>query len=117
MYLANVQYIISVTITLTFQAAIDAAVKELLSFKAAYKAETGVEWSPNATTPSGNKSTAIVDVKADPSNKSSGDMVSAQIKECGDRVRDLKSKKAEKVHQKFDYLFTHTHFTGTFIFN
>ena len=50
-----------------------------------------------------------MDVKADPSNKSSGDMVSAQIKECGDRVRDLKSKKAEKVHQKFDYLFTHTH--------
>ena len=31
---------------------------------------------------------------------SKGDLLSAQIKECGDHVRDLKTKKAEKVRTK-----------------
>lgn len=48
---------------------IDAAVKELLNLKAAYKAETGVDWSPNASVSSENKP-ATADVKPDSSKKS-----------------------------------------------
>lgn len=33
------------------QSAIDSAVKELLSLKAAYKAATGQDWNPNSTMP------------------------------------------------------------------
>ncbi len=48
---------------------IDAVVKELLNLKGAYKAVTGVDWSPNATVSSENKP-ATAGAKPDSSKKS-----------------------------------------------
>lgn len=74
---------------------IDAAVKELLALKASYKAATGADWSPNATPAAAPAATAAV--------SSQGDAIDAQIKQCGDKVRDLKTKKADKVFQHVIY--------------
>jgi bifunctional glutamyl/prolyl-tRNA synthetase len=74
------------------QSEIDAAVKQLLHLKATFKSSFGVEWGPNVAsslTPAADTtSTATVTEEVSLSN---------QIKECGDKVRDLKAKKADKV--------------------
>merc|ERR1740128_452688 len=72
------------------KAQVDAAVQELKSFKAAYKAAAGKEWSPAAATspvaPSPvQKSLSTPDVNT----------LNSQIKVAGDKVRDLKTTKAE----------------------
>lgn len=53
-----------------------------------------MEWNPAAAIPSPLK---IQEAKSTTMTGSNGDVLSAQIKECGDKVRELKSKKAEKV--------------------
>ena len=74
------------------QSEIDAAVKQLLHLKATFKSSFGVEWGPNVAsslTPAADTiSTAAATEEVSLSN---------QIKECGDKVRDLKAKKAAKV--------------------
>jgi len=72
------------------KAQIDVAVKELLSLKAAYKAATGSDWSPNAAP-------VAAPVPAAPAASSQADAIDAQIKASGDKVRDLKANKADKV--------------------
>lgn len=65
------------------KAKIDAAVKDLLAFKAEFKAQTGQEWSPNA-----------VAAKKESSPPSSD--LNEKITKQGNLVRDLKSQKADK---------------------
>ena len=84
------------------KAQIDAAVKELLALKASYKAATGADWSPNAT-PAPAPAAAAAAAAAPAPASSQGDAIDAQIKQCGDKVRDLKTKKADKVFQHFIY--------------
>lgn len=67
--------------------------KELLSLKGAFKASVGMDWSPNVA----SSLPHVKDVKSE-STTSNEDSLSSQIKECGDKVRDLKAKKAEQVH-------------------
>lgn len=70
---------------------IDAAVKQLLELKAQYKTLTGQDWKPGtvppaatpAATPTGASGNGVADVLA-------------QIAAQGDKVRELKSAKAEK---------------------
>lgn len=66
--------------------------KELLSLKSNYKSLTGTDWSPNTITPEPSEKKDLV-------SNNSVDMheLNTQIKVCGDKVRDLKTKKAEKV--------------------
>ncbi|XP_046652863.1 bifunctional glutamate/proline--tRNA ligase-like isoform X1 [Daphnia pulicaria] len=70
---------------------IDAAVKELLSLKASFKSSFGVEWGPNVAF-----SLAPANAPISTPTSTNQDSLSIQIKECGDKVRDLKAKKAEK---------------------
>ncbi len=74
------------------QGEIDAAVKELLSLKASFKSSFGVEWGPNVAS-----SLAPANAAISTPTSTNKDSLSIQIKECGDKVRDLKAKKAEKV--------------------
>ena len=72
------------------QAVIDAAVKELLALKAEFKSVSGKDWSPAlASAPQ-----ATIEKSSSTTN---ADTLSSQIKTAGDKVRDLKAKKAEKV--------------------
>ena len=72
-----------------FQNEIDAAVKTLLSLKADYKTATGQEWKPG-TVP--QQTSAPSSGSSDLNNK-----IAAQ----GDKVRELKAKKAPKVSPAF----------------
>ncbi|XP_043469751.1 bifunctional glutamate/proline--tRNA ligase isoform X2 [Leptopilina heterotoma] len=65
------------------KAAIDQEVKELLRLKGEYKSATGAEWKPGAAPA----------VKAPVNN---AEALSNQVAKQGDKVRDLKTKKAEK---------------------
>lgn len=61
--------------------------------KAEFKAATGMEWNPNVSVPQ-----PAADAAAPAAGSASNaDALDAQIKECGDKVRDLKLKKADKV--------------------
>ena len=71
---------------------IDSAVKALLNLKASYKAVTGVEWTPNSVAAPVSKMTPTL--VATGTNE---DSLSAQIRECGNKVRDLKANKVAKV--------------------
>nr|CAD7393466.1 unnamed protein product [Timema cristinae] len=62
---------------------VEAEVKELLSLKADYKVVTGETWKPGAKAP---------DIMASPSEAELADKVATQ----GDKVRKLKSEKADK---------------------
>ncbi|XP_045537763.1 bifunctional glutamate/proline--tRNA ligase [Papilio machaon] len=77
---------------------IDVEVKNLLNLKAQYKAITGKDWTPSAATPA-------QDIKKMDNKKqttaTNGDMekaaiLSAEITRQGDRVRELKTNKADK---------------------
>lgn len=71
------------------KAKLDAAVKQLLAFKAEYKAQTGKDWLPGAIAPQ------VKPIAAAIAAQSGGDIVAKIVKQ-GDLVRDLKSKKADK---------------------
>ncbi|CAG0891429.1 unnamed protein product [Cyprideis torosa] len=67
-------------------------IKKLLDLKTQFKAETGRDWKPedaaaNAASSATNAAT---------SSSSSGGNVAIQIKEQGDRIRDLKTQKVDK---------------------
>lgn len=79
------------------QSEIDSAVKALLELKATYKASTGKEWTPQAVTKPVNESPPIAPATVSASTGKNEDILCAQITECGNKVRDLKAKKAEKV--------------------
>ena len=75
------------------QEEIDTAVKTSLSLKAEYKAATGKDWKPGATpAPTSTPSTGVA-----PSSAGDGDKLNEMIVEQGNKVRDIKSKKAPKV--------------------
>jgi len=67
-------------------------VKVLLSLKSDYKNATGQDWKPAGTTVAGTQS------KTESENKeiSKAEKMSEEIKKQGDKVRDLKSSKADK---------------------
>ncbi|XP_063973582.1 bifunctional glutamate/proline--tRNA ligase [Diachasmimorpha longicaudata] len=65
---------------------VDEAVQLLLSLKAEYKTQTGEEWKGLNTIP----------VKQDKPSSSKADELSQRIAQQGDKVRQLKSSKAEK---------------------
>eukprot|EP00092_Neocalanus_flemingeri_P024201 GFUD01026248.1.p1 GENE.GFUD01026248.1~~GFUD01026248.1.p1 ORF type:complete len:823 (-),score=382.72 GFUD01026248.1:91-2559(-) len=62
---------------------IDPEVKNLLALKAEFKSATGLDWKPGMEIPGA-------------SSDSSGDVIEGKIKAQGDKVRDLKSAKADK---------------------
>merc|ERR1711894_685789 len=70
---------------------IDASVKELLALKAKYKEATGKDWKPGVHQPSKAK-------EPSPPKEASnaGDQLNEEITAQGNKVRDLKSNKAEK---------------------
>ena len=87
---------IIINCSLTFQAVVDVAVKELLALKAEFKSVSGKDWSPNAVP----TTTAPAAAAAPTSSASNVDHLNSQVKAAGDKVRDLKAKKAEKVNFK-----------------
>ena len=71
----------------------DGAVKTLLALKADYKVMTGKDWKPGCHT-------SNAPVASTPSPAVVGedvDAINTQIVEQGDKVRQLKSQKADKV--------------------
>lgn len=69
--------------------------KELLALKASYKAATGTDWTPNtAPPPAQEKKPAGTAAMSDAKE------IDSKVKACGDRVRDLKAKKADKVNSQ-----------------
>ena len=95
------------------QAVIDAAVKELLALKAEFKSVSGKDWSPALAS-------APLATSEKPSSAVNVDTLSSQVKTAGDKVRDLKAKKAEKVFLRthlLDYpLLTKTEYVGSILF-
>lgn len=77
----------------------DAAVKELLALKASYKASTGVDWTPSAAPPAKAPAASSAPAQKSEATKSSSNPqeLHEKIKACGDSVRELKAKKADKV--------------------
>ncbi|KPJ01475.1 Bifunctional aminoacyl-tRNA synthetase [Papilio xuthus] len=78
---------------------IDVEVKNLLNLKAQYKAITGKDWTPSAAAP--QQDTKKTDNKKQTTASANGDMdkaaiLSADIARQGDRVRELKTNKADK---------------------
>ncbi|XP_011498615.1 PREDICTED: bifunctional glutamate/proline--tRNA ligase [Ceratosolen solmsi marchali] len=71
------------------KATVDAEVKSLLSLKAEYKAAAGKDWKPNSTSEVKNPIMLVKDVE---SIASLNDAIVAQ----GNRVRELKTAKADK---------------------
>ena len=82
--------------SLTFQAVVDVAVKELLALKAEFKSVSGKDWSPNAVP---TTTAPAAPAAAPTSSVSNVDNLNSQVKAAGDKVRDLKVKKAEKVSE------------------
>lgn len=83
---------------------VDAAVAKLLELKAAYKAATGKDWKPSAQP--APKAAAAPAAKAAPPPKAASppkesnpvaDQLNADIVVQGDKVRQLKAEKADKV--------------------
>ncbi|XP_076234604.1 glutamyl-prolyl-tRNA synthetase [Calliopsis andreniformis] len=77
------------------KSAIDEEVKKLLSLKSDYKAATGQEWKPSSSTPAAK---VVDNTVADAANKTTVNCeeISKAIQNQGDKVRQLKSSKAEK---------------------
>ena len=73
------------------KAAIDAAVAALLDLKAKYKAATGKDWKPGQAAPAAKPAAAST-----ASAGSNGDQLNAEIAAQGDKVRQLKTDKADK---------------------
>ena len=79
------------------QAEIDAEVKTLLSLKADFKSATGKDWKPGMTLPS-----AAPETTSAPSGQAAD--LNTKITAQGDKVRDLKAKKATKVNLNYNSL-------------
>merc|ERR1711935_1075413 len=79
---------------------IDACVKELLALKAKYKEATGKDWKPGThqTSKAKEGSPTKQAKEASPPKEASnaGDQLNVEITDAGNKVHDLKSKKAEK---------------------
>lgn len=78
---------------------IDPAVKLLLALKADYKSLTGQEWKPGTTAPSAATSSPVKTDVIDLTNECSSAGVAGilgKIKDQGDKIRKLKSEKANK---------------------
>ena len=76
------------------QPQVDEAVKTLLALKAQFKAETGREWKPGcmpAATPPPAPAAGAAAGKLD------GAELNAKVTAQGDKIRQLKSQKADKV--------------------
>lgn len=69
--------------------------KELLALKAEYKSVTGADWSPNAAPA---PAPAPAQQAPTPAGKEDPNQLNERVKACGDKVRDLKAKKADKVN-------------------
>jgi len=65
---------------------IDPEVKNLLALKAEFKAATGLDWKPGVEVPGAAAATAVA----------GNDVIEGKIKAQGDKVRELKTAKAEK---------------------
>ncbi|XP_037079288.1 bifunctional glutamate/proline--tRNA ligase-like, partial [Pollicipes pollicipes] len=76
------------------KAAIDAEVKTLLALKAEFKAATGQDWKPGATTAPAAAVTAAPAASTPPS--AAAEALQKQVEEQGGKVRELKAKKAAK---------------------
>lgn len=70
---------------------VDTEVKNLLALKANYKAVTGADWTPSATAPV--QQTSVTETKM--STDSIKQELTAKINEQGDKVRTLKTSKAD----------------------
>ncbi len=70
-----------------FQEEIGTEVKSLLSLKADYKSTTGKDWKPGEHVPTAAQVTST----------QNADELNQKITEQGNKIRDLKSKKAGKV--------------------
>jgi hypothetical protein len=68
-----------------FQDTIDTEVKKLLALKSNFKSATGIDWRPGVSAPSTTGSATADEIQ------------SARIAQQGDRVQELKAKKASKV--------------------
>ena len=75
--------------------------KELLALKAQFKSVSGKDWSPNVVTAPVPAPAAPQKTEEKPNQDNS---LGAKIKEAGDKVRELKLKKADKV-KSFPYFF------------
>ena len=73
---------------------VSAAVAVLLDLKAKYKEATGKDWKPGAHQPS--KSGSNTPKESTPPKDTVGDKLNDEIVKQGNKVRDLKGKKAEK---------------------
>ena len=76
------------------QPQVDEAVKTLLALKAQFKAETGREWKPGCM-PAAAPAPASAPAAA--AGKLDGAELNAKVTAQGDKIRQLKSQKADKV--------------------
>jgi len=80
------------------KADIDAAVKELLSLKAEFKAETGTDWKPAEAAKPASAKPAPAAAQPDAAKQLTGKAaeIDGKIKAQGEQVRSLKAAKADK---------------------
>lgn len=78
------------------KAEIDPQVKILLDLKAQFKALTGQDWKPGVQVPQATKSSSPAPAAAAASGNSPVEIVLKKIADQGDKVRQLKSAKADK---------------------
>jgi len=81
------------------KAAVGEAVKTLLALKAEYKTATGSDWKPDAApaaAPTAEKKKSPPPKEEAPKLTGKAAEIDAKIKEAGDKVRELKTAKADK---------------------
>ena len=69
----------------------------MLALKAEFKSVSGKDWSPNVVPAAAAAAAAAPAATEKSSSGTDIDILNSQIKTAGDKVRDLKAKKAEKV--------------------
>ena len=79
------------------KATVDAAVASLLDLKAKYKAATGNDWKPGAQPAKAVKAPAKATEQPKPDSNPMADQLNNDIVAQGDKVRQLKAEKADKV--------------------
>lgn len=67
-----------------------------MALKTSYKSATGQEWTPKLAE-SLEQKTTVSKERSPKESASSGDQILLEIKEVGDKIRQLKQGKAEKV--------------------
>ena len=73
---------------------VNESVKKLLDLKDQFKKATGKDWAPNLGISSSNKENK--GNSANVKSKDESEKLNQEIKQCGDVIRDLKAKKADK---------------------